>query len=205
MTDHITAENTPTTDKRRARAAIPRRHLLSAALGLGVVAGLAKSDTLFAANAGRIATRLAELGIELPPAPAPLANYVAYVVEGNVAYIAGQIPINAGTLMHPGKVPTQVSVEQARAAARQCGINILAALRGACDGDLDRVQRCVRLQGFVASADDFTAQPAVINAASDLMVEVFGDAGKHTRLAVGSNVLPLDSCVEISAMFVLSP
>lgn len=205
MTDHITAENTPTTDKRQARAAIQRRHLLSAALGLGVVAGLAKSDTLFAANAGRIATRLAELGIELPPAPAPLANYVAYVVEGNVAYIAGQIPMNAGTLMHPGKVPTQVSVEQARAAARQCGINILAALRGACDGDLDRVQRCVRLQGFVASADDFTAQPAVINAASDLMVEVFGDAGKHTRLAVGSNVLPLDSCVEISAMFVLSP
>jgi enamine deaminase RidA (YjgF/YER057c/UK114 family) len=170
-----------------------------------VVAGLAKSDTLFAANAGRIATRLAELGIELTPAPAPLANYVAYVVEGNVAYIAGQIPMNAGTLMHPGKVPTQVSVEQARAAARQCGINILAALRGACDGDLDRVKRCVRLQGFVASADDFTAQPAVINAASDLMVEVFGDAGKHTRLAVGSNVLPLDSCVEISAMFVLSP
>jgi enamine deaminase RidA (YjgF/YER057c/UK114 family) len=111
----------------------------------------------------------------------------------------------AGELMYPGKVPTQVTVEQARAAARQCGINILAALKSACGGDLDRVRRCVRLQGFVASADDFTAQPTVINAASDLMVEVFGDAGKHTRLALGSNVLPLDSCVEISAMFVLNP
>ena len=205
MTDRMTAENTPTTDKQGARAAIPRRELRSAALGLGVIAGLTKSDALFAASAGRIETRLAELGIELPPAPAPLANYVAYVVEGNVAYIAGQIPMNAGTLMHPGKVPSQVTVEQAQAAARQCGINILAALKGACGGDLDRVKRCVRLQGFVASADDFTAQPSVVNAASDLMVEVFGDAGKHTRLALGSNVLPLDSCIEISAMFVLNP
>jgi hypothetical protein len=101
MTDRMTAENTPTTDKQGARAAIPRRDLLSAALGLGVIAGLSKSDALFAASAGRIEARLAELGIELPPAPAPLANYVAYVVEGNVAYIAGQIPMNAGTLMHP--------------------------------------------------------------------------------------------------------
>ena len=166
--------------------------------------GLSRSEALFAASAGRVESRLAELGITLPAAPAPLANYVAYAVEGNVAYIAGQIPMYAGELMYPGKVPTQVTVEQARAAARQCGINILAALKSACGGDLDRVRRCVRLQGFVASADDFTAQPTVINAASDLMVEVFGDAGKHTRLALGSNVLPLDSCVEISAMFVLN-
>jgi len=182
-----------------------RRELLSAAMGLAVIAGLSRSKPLFAASTGRVESRLAELGITLPAAPAPLANYVASVVEGNVAYIAGQIPMNAGELMHPGKVPTQVTVEQARAAARQCGINILAALKGACGGDLDRVKRCVRLQGFVASADDFTAQPSVINAASDLMVEVFGEAGKHTRLALGSNVLPLDSCVEISAMFVLKP
>ena len=191
--------------KKEAQTVLPRRDLLSAALGLGVVVGLSQSEALFAASAGRVESRLAELGITLPAAPAPLANYVAYVVEGNVAYIAGQIPMNAGELMYPGKVPTQVTVEQARAAARQCGINILAALKGACGGDLDRVKRCVRLQGFVASADDFTAQPTVINAASDLMVEVFGDAGKHTRLALGSNVLPLDSCVEISAMFVLNP
>ena len=205
MTDRMSAENNPTTNKQKKRAAMPRRNLLSAALGLGVVAALTSSEYLLAANSGRIESRLSELGIELPPAPAPLANYVAYVVEGNVAYIAGQIPMNAGTLMHPGKVPNQVTVEQAQAAARQCGINILAALKGACNGDLDRVRRCVRLQGFVASADDFTAQPSVVNAASDLMVEVFGDAGKHTRLALGSNILPLDSCVEISAMFVLNP
>lgn len=194
-----------TNSKKETQTLLPRRDLLSAALGLGVVVGLSRSEALFAASAGRVESRLAELGITLPAAPAPLANYVAYVVEGNVAYIAGQIPMNAGELMYPGKVPTQVTVEQARAAARQCGINILAALKSACGGDLDRVRRCVRLQGFVASADDFTAQPTVINAASDLMVEVFGDAGKHTRLALGSNVLPLDSCVEISAMFVLNP
>ena len=194
-----------TSSKKETQTLLPRRDLLSAALGLGVVVGLSRSEALFAASAGRVESRLAELGITLPAAPAPLANYVAYVVEGNVAYIAGQIPMNAGELMYPGKVPTQVTVEQARAAARQCGINILAALKSACGGDLDRVRRCVRLQGFVASADDFTAQPTVINAASDLMVEVFGDAGKHTRLALGSNVLPLDSCVEISAMFVLNP
>jgi enamine deaminase RidA (YjgF/YER057c/UK114 family) len=194
-----------TSSKKETQTLLPRRDLLSAALGLGVVVGLSRSEALFAASAGRVESRLAELGITLPAAPAPLANYVAYVVEGNVAYIAGQIPMNAGELMYPGKVPTQVTVEQARAAARQCGINILAALKSACGGDLDRVRRCVRLQGFIASADDFTAQPTVINAASDLMVEVFGDAGKHTRLALGSNVLPLDSCVEISAMFVLNP
>ncbi len=194
-----------TSSKKETQTLLPRRDLLSAALGLGVVVGLSRSEALFAASAGRVESRLAELGITLPAAPAPLANYVAYAVEGNVAYIAGQIPMNAGELMYPGKVPTQVTVEQARAAARQCGINILAALKSACGGDLDRVRRCVRLQGFVASADDFTAQPTVINAASDLMVEVFGDAGKHTRLALGSNVLPLDSCVEISAMFVLNP
>ena len=194
-----------TSSKKETQTLLPRRDLLSAALGLGVVVGLSRSEALFAASAGRVESRLAELGITLPAAPAPLANYVAYAVEGNVAYIAGQIPMDAGELMYPGKVPTQVTVEQAKAAARQCGINILAALKSACGGDLDRVRRCVRLQGFVASADDFTAQPTVINAASDLMVEVFGDAGKHTRLALGSNVLPLDSCVEISAMFVLNP
>ena len=194
-----------TSSKKETQTLLPRRDLLSAALGLGVVVGLSRSEALFAASAGRVESRLAELGITLPAAPAPLANYVAYAVEGNVAYIAGQIPMNAGELMYPGKVPTQVTVEQAKAAARQCGINILAALKSACGGDLDRVRRCARLQGFVASADDFTAQPTVINAASDLMVEVFGDAGKHTRLALGSNVLPLDSCVEISAMFVLNP
>jgi enamine deaminase RidA (YjgF/YER057c/UK114 family) len=182
-----------------------RRRLLTGALSLGVGASLIGCSSALSPSAGRIEARLRTLGIELPPTPAPLANYVAYTVENNVAYIAGQIPMNAGTLMHPGKVPTQVSIEEARAAAYQCGLNLLAALKGACNGDLDRVSRCVRLQGFVASADDFTAQPTIINAASDLLVEVFGEAGKHTRLAIGTNVLPLDSCVEISATFSLTP
>jgi enamine deaminase RidA (YjgF/YER057c/UK114 family) len=182
-----------------------RRSFLCAALSLSAGAALTRCTAALPAASGKVETRLRELGIELPPTPAPLANYVAYAVENDMAYIAGQIPMRAGTLLHPGIVPTQVSVEQAREAARQCGINILAALKGACDGDLDRVRRCVRLQGFVASSDDFTAQPSVINAASDLLVEVFGEAGKHTRLALGSNVLPLNACVEISATFALEP
>ena len=182
-----------------------RRSFLRAALSLGAGAALTRCAAALPGASGKVETRVRELGIELPPTPAPLANYVAYAVENDMAYIAGQIPMRAGTLLHPGIVPTQVSVEQAREAARQCGINILAALKGACDGDLDRVRRCVRLQGFVASSDDFTAQPSVINAASDLLVEVFGEAGKHTRLALGSNVLPLNACVEISATFALEP
>lgn len=182
-----------------------RRGFLRAALSLSAGAALTRCTMALSRSGGTVETRLQELGIELPATPAPLANYVAYTVENDTAYIAGQIPLREGTLLHPGVVPTQVSVEQARAAARQCGINILAALKGACDGDLDRVRRCVRLQGFVASSDDFTAQPSVINAASDLMVDVFGEAGKHTRLALGSNVLPLNACVEISAIFALKP
>ncbi len=182
-----------------------RRQFIRAALSLSAGAALNRCTSALGAADGKIESRLQELGIELPATPAPLANYVAYTVENDTAYIAGQIPMRAGTLLYPGTVPAQVSVEQAREAARQCGINILAALKGACEGDLDRVRRCVRLQGFVASDDDFTAQPSVINAASDLMVEVFGEAGKHTRLALGSNVLPLNACVEISATFALEP
>lgn len=182
---------------------LPRRQLLTALVGLGASASLVSGLAVAQGGSGMIESRLRELGIVLPPTPAPLANYVAYTVEGNIAYIAGQIPMRAGALLYPGKVPDSVSVVQAREAARQCGINLIAALKGACDGDLDRVKRCLRVQGFVASSDDFTAQPTVINAASDLMVEVFGEAGKHTRLALGANVLPLDSCVEISAIFSL--
>lgn len=154
-----------------------------------------------ASSGGRIQARLNELDIVLADVPAPLANYVAYQVAGNTVYIAGQIPFLNGELMYPGKVPSDVSVENATRAARQCGINIISALKAACDGNLDRVKQCVRIQGFVASDDSFTAQPTVINGASDLMVNVFGDAGKHTRLAIGSNTLPLDSCVEVSGIF----
>jgi len=156
------------------------------------------------AQSNIIEHRLDELGIELPPTPAPLANYVAYQVAGNMAYIAGQIPFLNGELMHPGKVPSGVSVLQAQAAARQCGINMIAALKGACEGDLGRVKQCVRIQGFVASDNDFTGQSTVINAVSNLMVDVFGDAGKHTRLALGSNSLPADACVEVSGIFLIA-
>lgn len=179
-----------------------RRFMKQASL---LIAGASTGQLSCAATAGgRIEARLAELGIELPPAPAPVANYVAYQVAGNMAYLAGQIPMRNGELMTPGKVPSQVSVEQARAAARQCAINLISALKAACGGDLDRVQQCMRLQGFVASDDSFTQQPAIINGASDLMVEVFGDAGRHTRLAVGVNTLPLDSCVEVSGIFAIA-
>lgn len=106
--------------------------------------------------------------------------------------------------MSPGKVPTDVSLEEGQAAAKQCAINLIAAAKAACEGDLSRVQRCVRLQGFVASADDFDGQSQVMNGASDFMVEVFGDAGRHTRLALGANVLPLNASVEISGVFAIA-
>ena len=179
-----------------------RRQLITAAVTLA--GGLALARHAPAANAAEnVAGRLQALGIQLPEPPAPVANYVAYLVQDNFAYIAGQIPFANGELLFPGSVPNEVSVDAARIAARQCGINILAALSGACDGNLDRVRQCMRLDGFVASADGFTQQPQVINAASDLMVEVFGDAGRHTRTAVGVNELPLNACVEISAVFVV--
>lgn len=177
-----------------------RRNFLQASATIGLAGAM---PLALAQSSGRVEKRLAELGIELPPVPAPVANYVAYQVAGNMAYIAGQIPFLNGELIYPGKVPSQVSVEQAQAAARQCGINMLSALKGACEGDLDRVRQCVRVQGFVSSDDDFTAQPTVINGVSNLMVDVFGDAGKHTRLALGANTLPLDACVEVSGIFLI--
>jgi enamine deaminase RidA (YjgF/YER057c/UK114 family) len=185
------------------RAVIGRRALLrvSAVLAGGLL--LPAAGRILAAQAGRIDGRLAELGVTLPQPPAPLANYVAWQVQNGFAYIAGQIPMRDGQLLHPGSVPNEVSIEQGREAARQCAINILAALKGACDGNLDRVRQCMRLEGFVASAAGFNEQPAVVNGASDFMVEVFGDAGRHTRVAVGVNELPLNACVEVSAIFAI--
>jgi len=176
-----------------------RRDFIRSSLLLG---GALSSPLVFAQQAGgRVQNKLDQLGIELPPTPAPVANYVAYQVAGNMAYIAGQIPFLNGELIYPGKVPRDVTVEQAQIAARQCVINMISALKGACDGNLDRVKQCVRLQGFVASDDSFTGQSTVINGASNLMVDVFGDAGKHTRLAIGVNTLPLNACVEVSGIF----
>ena len=149
---------------------------------------------------GRIDAKLAELGITLPDAPAPAANYVPYVVSGNLVYVSGQISVDADGLI-TGQLGSSMSVEDGAAAARVCGLNLIAQARSACGGDLDRITRVVRLGGFVASTPDFTQHPAVINGASDLMAEVFGDIGAHARAAVGVAALPLGVAVEIDGIF----
>ena len=144
-----------------------------------------------------IAARLAELGIELPKAAAPVASYQAVVVSGNMAFLSGQLPFVDGALV-TGKLGADVTLEQGNAAARACGLMIFAQLEAA--GLLERVERIVKLGGFVASTADFSDQPKVVNGASDLMAEVFGEAGKHARSAVGVPVLPLDAAVEVDAI-----
>ena len=150
-----------------------------------------------------IDARLKELGIELPTPPQAVANYVPFAIVGSQVIISGQLPIWAGHFPYLGKVGETVSLEDAQKAARLCGLNILTQLKMACEGDLGRVERCVRLGGFVNCIDNFKDQPQVINGASDLMVEVFGEHGRHARAAVGVNALPLGVPVEIEAMFIL--
>ncbi len=183
----------------------PRRFSLARRGFVACAAGLAAAPLLAAEAraAGKVDARLQELGVSLPEVSPPVANYVPYVVRGDFAYIAGQLAFKDGELMHPGRVPTDVALEDAQAAARQCAINLIAALKAACEGDLDRVQHCVQLQGFIASADDFHDQSKVMNGASDFMVEVLGDAGRHTRMAVGTNALPLDASVEVAGVFAI--
>jgi enamine deaminase RidA (YjgF/YER057c/UK114 family) len=145
--------------------------------------------------------RLAELGIELPASPPPAANYVPFVISNHQVFVSGQVPFRDGALAYRGKVGDRYSLEEAQEAARLVGLNIIAVVNRACDGDLDRVVRCVKLGGFVNCTADFVDQPKVINGASDLMVEVFGDCGRHARFAVGTNALPFDVPVEIDAVF----
>jgi enamine deaminase RidA (YjgF/YER057c/UK114 family) len=149
----------------------------------------------------RIDARLAELKIELPNASAPAANYVPYVRSGNLLFMAGQVCIWNGERRFVGKLGREFTVEQGQEAARICGLNLLAQAKAALGGDLDRVVRCVRLGGFVNSMADFLEQPRVVNGASDLMVDVLGDAGRHARTAIGTNVLPFDLAVEVDAVF----
>jgi len=144
-----------------------------------------------------IATRLDELGITLPEAPAPVAAYVPAVQTGSLVFISGQVPMVEGSLAFTGSVPSAVSVEEATHAARLCAINALAVLSAHLDGELDRIQRIVRLGVFVASDSGFHDQPKVANGASELMQDVFGDAGRHARAAVGSIALPLGATVEV--------
>ncbi|MEN6544323.1 RidA family protein [Parvibaculum sp.] len=150
---------------------------------------------------GRIDARLSELGIALPKAAAPMANYVPWVVTGNLVFISGQGPVGPTGVEYTGKLGRDLDAEQGKKAARLVALNIVAQLREAVGGDLDRVKRCVKLVGFVNSTPEFNQQPAVINGASDLMVEIFGDAGRHARSAVSAPSLPVDISVEVEAIF----
>jgi enamine deaminase RidA (YjgF/YER057c/UK114 family) len=152
-----------------------------------------------------VAKRLQELGIVLPTPVQPVANYVPYRWSGSLLFIAGQIPLQDGQLPYLGKVGVGLSIEQGQAAARLCAINILAQVNAALNGNLDRVNACLKLGGFVNCAADFSDQPTVVNGASDLMVDVFGDKGRHARAAVGSNALPRNVAVEIDAIFDCQP
>lgn len=152
---------------------------------------------------GKIDAKLAELGITLPEAPAPAANYVPYVISGKMLFVSGQVARDESGFI-TGQLGNGTSVEEGYAAARTCGLALIAQARAACGGDLDKVARVVKLGGFVNCTGDFTQHPAVINGASDLMVEVFGDAGRHARAAVGSSSLPLGVSVEIEAVFELA-
>lgn len=145
--------------------------------------------------------RLAELGIDIPTAVVPSANYVPARRSGSMVYIAGQVPTANGKDQYVGKVGRDLSLEEAQKAARLCAINILAQLKAALGGSLDGVVGCVRLGGFVNATPEFGDHPKVINGASDLMVQVFGDAGRHARAAVGCVSLPRNVAVEVDAIF----
>lgn len=151
--------------------------------------------------AGRIDRRLAELKIELPNAAAPMANYIPAVRSGNLLFVSGQICQWNGERRFIGKLGAEISLDQGRQAARLCALNLIAQTKRFLDGDLDRVVRVVRLGGFVNAVPSFTEQPQVVNGASDLMVEVFGDAGRHARAAVGVGSLPGGAAVEVDAVF----
>ncbi|MFZ2871962.1 RidA family protein [Zavarzinia sp.] len=145
-------------------------------------------------------SRLAELGITLPVPAAPVANYVPFVVTGDLLFVSGQLPIGPDGLVK-GKLGNDLDAEAGNAAARLCAINLIAQAKIALGGDLSRVKRVVKLVAFIACNDAFTDQPKVANGASDLFVAVFGDAGRHARSAVGTNALPLGAAVEVEAIF----
>ena len=147
-----------------------------------------------------IEARLTDLGITLPDAPAPAANYVPFVVTGNTVYISGQISQNANGLIK-GRLGADMDVSAGAEAAKACAISLLAQLKKACDGDLSRVVRAVKLTGFVNSTPEFTDQPKVINGASDLLAAAMGDAGRHARSAVSAAALPFGVAVEIEGIF----
>lgn len=148
-----------------------------------------------------IEDRLTQLDIRLPDPPRPVASYVPASISGSLLYVSGQLPFRDGELLATGPVPSVTSIEEAMEAARWCAVNGLAVARQALDGDLDRLCRVVRVGAFIQSDDRFDGQPKVANGASDLLVEVLGDAGRHARAAVGVNALPLDTSVEVEFLF----
>ena len=147
-----------------------------------------------------IETRLAELGVTLPDAPAPAANYVPFVQTGHLVHVSGQISANADGMIK-GKLGADMDIDAGAAAARACAVSLLAQLKAACGGDIDRLVRVVKLVGFVNSTSDFGDQPKVINGASDLMVAALGDKGRHARSAVSAASLPFGVAVEIEGIF----
>jgi len=150
---------------------------------------------------GTIDAKLAELGIAVPAAAAPIANYIGYNIVGSMVVVSGQIPLVDGKIAVTGKVGAGVSIEQAQAAARICFVNLLAQLKAATGSDLDRVKRVVRLGGFIAAGPDFTQHALVMNGASDMAVAVFGEKGRHARTTIGVPSLPGDAAVEVEGMF----
>jgi enamine deaminase RidA (YjgF/YER057c/UK114 family) len=151
--------------------------------------------------AGMIESKLTELGLTLPALAAPIANYVGFVRTGDLLFVSGQLCLGAdGKLVAKGKLGAEVSIEDGQKAARACAINLLAQIKAAV-GDLDRVVRVVRLGGFISSVPLFLDGPKVMNGASDLMVTVFGDKGRHARTTIGVAVLPLDAAVEVEGLF----
>ena len=148
--------------------------------------------------------KIKELKIELPEAKAPVGNYVATKIVGNLLYVSGQVSIDSNGELIKGKVGKDLTTDEAYKAAGRCGISIISQVKKACEGDLSKVKSCIKLTGFVNSTDDYTEQPKVINGASDLIVSIFGDAGMHTRAAVSTNSLPVGVSVEVDAIFELN-
>jgi len=148
-----------------------------------------------------ITDNLKKLNIKLPNAPAPVGSYVAFKKVGNFLFISGQLPISSDGKMIKGKIGKDLSIEDGQKASELCVINILAQVKKALDGDLNKVKSCVKITGFVNSTDDFKDQPKVINPASETLSTIFGTKGKHTRAAVSTNSLPLGAAVEIDAIF----
>jgi len=147
--------------------------------------------------------KLKELGIELPEAPTPIGSYISALRTGNLVFLSGILPLRQGKLIKQGKVGKDLSLDEAREEARTATINALSVLK-AHIGSLDKIKRCIKITGYVASDQDFTEQPKVLNAASDLLFEIFGDKGKHARSTVGVNVLPLNAPLEIDFIFEVS-